>query len=146
MNIKEIKKDEKIKNIDNNEIYRVKVSDYMQFYYSNAIGNCKHCYLHTISNCFNKSDEKSIQDGLDRIEEFLNNTRKLTFGVHVTDKKILDILETRFVLIGTIECPTGYSDTFQYHSTFFTNYDYIGENWKENFILNKEKEKYKKIN
>tara|TARA_R110000772_G_scaffold54130_1_gene123550 strand:- start:65238 stop:65729 length:492 start_codon:yes stop_codon:yes gene_type:complete len=97
--------------------FEVVLKGYTAIRYSNDIGNCKHCYLHSVGGRLTDI----YMDGMDRV---FDRVGKLTFTV--TPKQMQDIqnLQKRYTLIAMSKIPIGYNNGYQLHATFFTNTDY----------------------
>jgi len=101
------------------------LADYVSFYYKDASGNCKHCYLDSMSSvCYVLKDgtEKKRNEIIDLFKKIFDINSKVTFGVNLTRMEYINILKKYFTLISCVEVPTGYgTNNKQYHAIFFTN-------------------------
>lgn len=116
--MKEIRQDEQAERGDAAYI----MPHYTQFYYKNAIHNCKHCYLDYMTNilyAISKYDNPEIF--INRLDEVFDVNNKISFSINITDKRYINVLDKYYTLISCVAIPMGYGDGFQYHCTYFTN-------------------------
>jgi hypothetical protein len=97
--------------------YTIKFKNYAQIEYSDAIGNCKHCYLDSTTNFLHNIDKENVK----KLDEFFNAVTKVTFNINVNNLQLVNNLKKHYQLIVCNEIPTGYGTGFQYHAIFFTN-------------------------
>lgn len=99
---------------------RVALKNYNSFIYSDAYGNCKHCYIDSIGGLLTAKNTPNLA----RVIDLVTARRvKTTFSVNLNDVEQVERLKKHFKLISCATIPTGYGTSYQFHAIFFVNHN-----------------------
>lgn len=98
----------------------ITLKNYSTIIYSDAYGNCKHCYFDCLGGALGN---KAIEDTVKAIDKITRRKQKTTFSVNLNYVTQIETLQKHFKMINCVSIPTGYGNNYQFHAIFFVNHN-----------------------